>query len=174
MNQNTTVSFMRITKIVILCWLSMIGFDFFLHGGLMAGFYVQTSPFLLPPEKAFRLIPIGYLSFLLFAILLVWLMLGQNIRGWRGGLVFGLKLGALIWGSVVLGLMSISTASAGLLIGWFFGQTIELGIAGAFGGSALCGVRLTKLFFIVFVLLFLSLLLTLVLQNLGFAPSLRV
>ncbi|HEX6189726.1 MAG TPA: hypothetical protein VFZ40_16745 [Pyrinomonadaceae bacterium] len=152
----------------------MIGFDFLLHGGILASFYVQPSPFLMPLEKAFRLIPLGYLSFLLLALLLVWLMHRLDIRGWRNGLIFGIKLGALIWGAMVLGLMSISTASVGLLVGWFFGQTIELGVAGMFAGSGLSGAQLSRLFIIVIGLIFLSLIIIVGLQSTGIVPVLRV
>lgn len=174
MNQKTTASLKRITLIIALCWFAMIGVDFLLHGGLLATFYVQPSPFLLPLEKAFRLIPLGYLSLLLLAVLLVWLMRRLDIRGWRDGLTFGLKLGALIWGAMVLGLLSISTASVGLLVGWWFGQTIELGIAGMFAGSGLGGARLTRLLMMVIGLIFLSLLITVVLQSTGIAPTMRL
>ena len=152
----------------------MIAFDFLLHGGILASFYVEPSPFLLPLEQAFRLIPLGYLSFLLLAILLVWLMLRLDIRGWLDGLIFGAKLGALVWGAMVLGLMSISTASVGLLVGWFVGQTVELAIAGAFAGSGLGGARFSRLFMAMVGMLFLSALITVLLQTIGLAPALRV
>jgi hypothetical protein len=174
MNREVITSLRRVAPIVTLCWLSMIGFDFLLHGGLLATFYVQPSPFLLPVAKAFRLIPLGYLSFLLLAILLVWLMFRLDVRGWRGGFIFGVELGALIWGAVVLGLMSISTASPGLLVGWFFGQTVELGVAGMFAGSGLGGARRTRLFMIVIALIVLSILITIVLQSTGVVPSMRI
>ena len=173
MNQEATVSLKRATLLILLCWLSMIGFDFLLHGGILATFYVETSPFLLPLEQSFRLIPLGYLSFLLLAILLVWLMLRLEVHGWRDGLIFGVKLGALVWGAMVLGLMSISTASWGLLVGWFIGQTVELGIAGLFAGSGLSGTRLTRLFMADVGLILLSALITIVLQSTGVAPTLR-
>ena len=152
----------------------MIGFDFLLHGGLLATFYVQPSPFLLPLEKAFRLIPLGYLSFLLLAVLLVWLSFRLGIRGWRDGFTFGIKLGGLVWAAMVFGLLSISTASPGLLIGWFFGQTIELGIAGIFAGSALAATRMRRMVMMVIGLIVLSLLITIVLQSTGIAPTLSV
>ena len=67
----------RISTITLLSWLSMIGFDLLLHAGLLARLYIEPSPFLLPPETAFRLIPLGYLSFLIMAFLMTWLMVKQ-------------------------------------------------------------------------------------------------
>lgn len=75
--------------LTLICWLSMIGLDFLLHAGLLARFYIWPDAFLLPLEQAFRLIPLGYLSLLLFACLLVWLMRRLDICGWRRGSLFG-------------------------------------------------------------------------------------
>lgn len=169
-----TNSLRHLSVITLLSWLSMLGFDFFLHGGLLARLYLQPSPFLLPPAKAFRLIPFGYLSFLLLAVLLLWLMVRLKIVGWREGSGFGLKLGGLIWGVFVLGLLSISTADFALLAGWFFGQTLELGIAGAVAGSGLAGKSLTRLFATVLTFVLSSVIVTVVLQTLGLAPAARM
>ena len=159
-----------ISTVALLSWLSMLGFDFLIHAGLLARLYVDPSPFLLPPETAFRLIPLGYLSFLMLALLLTWLMAKQGVRGRRDGLIYGLKLGGLIWGSLVLGLASITTAENALLLGWFLGQTAELGIAGAVIGSSLSGVSHRRLLTRVIVFVVLSVFLTIVLQISGFAP----
>ena len=58
----------HLVKIGLLAWLAVIGFDLFLHAGVLAGIYSEPSPFLLPPEEAFRLIPLGYLSFLMLIV----------------------------------------------------------------------------------------------------------
>jgi hypothetical protein len=136
----------RIALIVLLGWLAMIGVDFFLHGGLLAGLYVQSDPFLLAPAEAFVRIPIGYLAFMLLSGTLVWVMLGLRISGGREGALFGLKFGALAWGALVLGLASISTASVALLAGWFAGQTTEFAVGGYFVGEALASASLKRLF----------------------------
>lgn len=161
----------RLLPIALLAWLTMIGLDFLLHGGILARFYSGTDPFLLPLTDAFRRIPLGYLSFFLLAVLLVWLMRRLAVRGWREGLIFGLKLGALVWGAFVLGLYSISTADGELLAAWFVGQTAELSAAGMFVGSALAGTRLRKLFLIAAALVFACAVITVLLQNLGLAPA---
>lgn len=163
-------SIRRLSLIAVLSWLSMLGFDFFLHAGLLARLYLKPSPFLLPPAKAFRLIPLGYLSFLLMAVLLTWMMVKQEIVGKRRGLVFGLKFGGMIWGALVLGLLSISTADVALLLGWLFGQTLELGVAGAVVGSGLSGKRLKRLFMTVLTFTMVSVFLTILYQNLALTP----
>jgi hypothetical protein len=162
-----THSKQHVLLLTFIAWLSILGFDFLLHAGLLAGLYLQPSPFLLPPFTAFTLIPVGYLSFLLLSILLVWLMIRLNLAGWRQGALFGLELGGLTWGAFVLGLASVSTASFSLLIGWFIGQTLELALAGAVVGSGLAGVRLWRLFGVVMVFVLLSVITTIILQALG-------
>lgn len=152
-------------KIVLLAWLSMIGFDFFLHAGVLAPLYQQTNVFLLPPERAFALIPIGYLSFLGLAVLLIWLMIKSNVQGWQKGMLFGLQLGVLAWGSLTLGLYSISTASPELLWGWFLGQTVELGIAGAVGGRALAERKLSRLFWMILFFVIVAMVAGIIWQN---------
>ena len=120
----------HLAKIGVLALLAVIGFDLFLHAGVLASWYARPSPFLLPPEEAFRLIPLGYLSFLILIVLLIWLMLKLDLVGWRVGMVFGLKVGALIWGALTLGLLSISTASPSLLLGWFWDRRWNLELLG--------------------------------------------
>ncbi len=164
----------QLILLTLIAWLAMLGFDFFLHAGLLAGVYVEPSPFLLPPLSAFARIPVGYAAFFLWAVLLVWLMTRLELAGWRAGAVFGLQLGALTWGAFALGLLSISTASHGLLLGWFCGQTVESGIAGAVVGSGLAGVRLRRLFGVVLLFVLLSVALTVALQTLGVVPTLRL
>ena len=157
-----------------LVWLSMIAVDFFLHAGLLAPLYIQPSPFLLPPETAFALIPLGYLSFILLAVLLVWLAVALQLAGTRPGFLFGLKLGTLIWGAFMMGLASISTASPSLIVGWFVGQTLEMGIGGAVAGYGLQRDRLMPLALRVGLMLLASIILTILLQSLGLAPSTKI
>jgi hypothetical protein len=145
-------SFWRLTGITLLAWLSVIGFDFLLHAGILAGLYADPHPFLLPPERAFVLIPVGYLAFLLLVILVLWLMVRLKISGWQSGFIFGLQLGALIWAAFTISLISISTAPLTLVGGWFIGQTIETGIAGLVVGAGLAADKLRKI--LIWVLLF--------------------
>ncbi len=151
----------------------MIGFDFFWHAGVLARLYVEPSSFLLSPERAFALIPVGYLSFLIFAILLVWLMAKVGVQGWRQGGVFGLQVGALSSGAFTLGLFSIAKVTPELLAGWFLGQTVELGIAGLVAGSGFTTPRLGRLLVKVLALVIGAFIVTVVMQTIGLAPAVR-
>jgi tryptophan-rich sensory protein len=162
---NPLLTFGFYFKLTLLAWLSMIGFDFFLHAGVLTPLYVNESPFLLPPQRAFALIPVGYLSFLGLATLLIWLMVKLKVQDWQKGAIFGLQLGGLAWGSLILGLYSISTASPALLLGWFVGQTIELGIAGAVAGYGMAIRKLNRLFLKVFIFVIIAIVVGIIWQN---------
>jgi tryptophan-rich sensory protein len=164
----------RLIGVIFLAWFAVLGFDFFLHGGLLAGFYTESSPFLLPPEMAFRLIPLGYLAFLVLQIFLVWLMVRLDIKGWRPGLLFGLQVGGFVWGAMVLGLLSISTASIPLMVGWFIGQTIEAGIGGMVAGAGLKKEHMRRLVIYVVVFVIGSIFITVLLQSVGLAPATKI
>jgi hypothetical protein len=156
-------------KLTLLAWLSMIGFDFFLHAGILAAVYSQPSPFLLPLDRAFALIPVGYLSFLILGVFLFWLMLKLKIQDWKKGAIFGLKVGVLTWGAFAIGLFSISTAPPNLLAAWFFGQAIELGIAGGVIGYGLTQSSFGRLFVRILIFVIVAIVIGIVLQNTGFA-----
>ena len=51
--------FWRLVGIAFLAWISVIGFDFLLHASILAPLYAGPHPFLLVPERAFALIPVG-------------------------------------------------------------------------------------------------------------------
>jgi hypothetical protein len=157
----------RLVFIGLLSWLSMLGVDFFLHGGLLAKLYAQPSPFLLPPLDAFRRIPLGYLAALLLAALLLWLMLRLGLSGWRQGLSFGLRLGALMGTSGMLGLLSISTVEPSLAAAWLFSQILQMGLAGAVTGSGLAGLRPRTLFLRVIALVLCLAVVTIAIQSVG-------
>ena len=158
-------SFWRLAGITLLAWLSVIGFDFFLHASILAPLYADPHPFLLPPERAFALIPVGYLSFLIFVILVVWLMVRLKIASWQAGFLYGLKIGALIWGALTISLVSISTAPLLLMGGWFVGQTVETGIAGLVVGAGLGAEKLGRLALWVIVFIILAFIMGIILQN---------
>jgi hypothetical protein len=152
-------------KVGLLAFLAVIGFDLFLHAGLLSPLYAQPTPFLLEPLTAFRRIPLGYAAFALLIVLVEWLMVRLDIQGVREGGLFGIQVGALIWLSLALGLASITTARPALLIGWAVGQLLELGLAGAVVGAGLNASSLRGLAWRVLVIFIAGALLGIVLQN---------
>jgi hypothetical protein len=164
----------RYLQLTLLVWFAVIGVDFFLHGGLLAAFYVQDSTFLLSPMESFRRIPLGYLALLVSAAFLVWIMGRATVKGWRKGLLTGALIGAVMGVSLNLGLYSISTASPRLLAGWTVGQVLEMGIAGAIIGQGLVGNSLRRLTVYVIVGLILLGAATVVMQSTGLAPSIMI
>jgi hypothetical protein len=159
---------------VVAAWVLSLGFDLFLHGGLLAGLYVAPSPFLLGPEAAFRRIPLGYLAFLALTLTLYWLLRRLAVRGAMAGFRYGATAGAVVWGAVTVGLYSISTATVPLLASWWIGQTVELGLAGAVLGAAAKGVPLRRIWITVGSTVLACLVATIVLQSLGIAPPMKV
>lgn len=159
---------------VAAAWVLSLGFDVFLHGGLLARLYVEPSPFLLAPEEAFRRIPLGYLAFLGLTLSLYWFLRRLGVRGAFVGFRYGSAAGAVVWGALALGLYSISTASPALLVGWWAGQTVELGLAGAVLGAHADGVSLKRIWAIVGAAVVVFAAATIALQSLGLAPAMKV
>lgn len=155
-------------------WVLSLGFDLLLHGGLLARVYARQEPFLLPADEAFARIPLGYLAFLGLTVALYWLLSRLGVRGAMAGFRFGILSGAVVWGALALGLYSISTASATLLGGWWAGQALELGLAGAVLGAWAAGVRPRRIWSIVAMAVVTCIILTIALQSLGFAPAMRI
>lgn len=155
-------------------WVLSLGFDLFLHAGVLARLYVEASPFLLQPEQAFRRIPLGYLSFLILTVSLSWLFHRLRVRGVVSGFQHGTIVGCVVWGAHAIGLYSISTARLPLLAGWWIGQAIELGLAGAVLGAAASGVPLKRIWLAVGLAAAGCIVGTIVLQTLGLAPVMKV
>lgn len=152
----------------------MLGFDFFLHGGLFASLYLAEDTFTISPLEAFRRIPIGYLGFLLFAVFLVWIVPLFNLGNWKQGFLLGSKLGAILWGGFLLGLLSISKISLNLAVAWFIGQTIELGIGGTVVVLANRAASLRKITRFVLAFVVLLVVTTIVLQSTGIVSTLKI
>jgi hypothetical protein len=161
-------------QLTLLAWVAMLGVDFLLHGGLLASIYVQESPFLLSPIDSFPRIPFGYLALLVSAGFLVWIINRASQNGWRKSLLIGALTGALLGAYLTLGLFSISTAAPQLLVAWFAGQVIEMGVAGAVVGKGLAAYKLRGLTLVVILGVILIFFVVIVLQTVGLVPSIVI
>lgn len=158
---------------VAAAWLLSLGFDLFLHAGLLAHLYARPSPFLLPAEDAFRRIPLGYATFLALTVSLWWLFSRLDVRGALTGFRLGIGVGLSLWGAWSLGLYSVSVAEGDLLVGWWLGQGVEMGLAGAVLGAAAAGIRRRTLWVKVGAAWLLLAAVTVLLQILGLAPAMK-
>lgn len=154
-------------------WLLSVGFDFLLHAGVLASMYARPSPFLLDARQALTRIPLGYLAFFVLTWALAWLMHRLGVRSALAGLWFGAKVGATTWGAFVLGLYSISTIDPALAVGWWAGQTLELGLAGAVLGAASGGASMRRTWILVATACAVCVVLVLTLQAAGLAPPME-
>ncbi|MEX2144714.1 MAG: hypothetical protein WD740_08960 [Anaerolineales bacterium] len=159
---------------ILLAWFAMLGVDFLLHGGLLAGLYINDSPFLLSPLESFSRIPLGYSGFFLLALMLVWLMPRFNLVSWKAAFWFGIRLGAIIWGAFVLGLISISTIEIPLALAWFLGQTLELGVGAVVVERTSKATSLRRIAWLVLLGVIIAFVITIVLQSSGLVPIIRI
>jgi hypothetical protein len=164
----------RFAVLLLAMLLAAIGVDIVLHAGFLHRFYLQPDPFLLPPKRAFQLIPLGYTAFVIILGYMLWLMARLKVAGASSGFSFALVFGAAFWGAGVLGLLSISTANPWLMLGWFLGQTIETGIAGAFAGAGLAGMRSSRLLLRAAGLMLFCFVTIVVLQSTGIVPTIKM
>jgi hypothetical protein len=164
----------RVASSIAAAWVLSLGFDMFLHGGVLARLYVHPGPFVLAPDEAFRRIPLGYAAFLVLTASLSWLLRRLDVRGASAGFRHGAVAGGIVWGAFAAGLYSISTVTMPMLAGWWIGQTIELGLAGAVLGAAAGGKALRRIWLVVAGVVLACAAGTIVLQSLGLAPPMRV
>jgi len=158
---------------VAAAWFLSVGFDLFLHAGVLARLYARPSPFLLPAWDAFRRIPLGYAAFLVLTLALSWLFRRIGVRGALAGFRLGLLAGLVLWGAWSLGLWSVSVAEGDLLVGWWIGQGIELALAGAVLGAAAAGTTTRALLTKVGAAVLLLVVAVVAMQVAGLAPPME-
>ena len=161
-------------KIIFLSWLGFIGFDLFLHAGLLAKLYHDDNPAILPPLDAFYRIPFGYIAFFLYWIFLYWLIIKAELSDRIVIIRFSAIVGVFLGISSTLAQFSILQVNELLLIGWGLGFIIEIIIAGTIIAYALTGYSYKKLFYFVLLFDIALFIITVVMQNIGLAPPLEI
>ena len=161
----------RIVGISLLAWLAYIGLDFLLNAGILARIIDWQQPGLLSPMQMFQRIPLGYLSFLLATILMVWLMLRMNVRGLRPGLLFGTRFGLFAAAIGFSGLLSIVSIRPQTLLVWSLEAVPSCALVGAVVGDGLVRERVRKLVGAVIVFFLVCVIVAAILQNVGATQS---
>ncbi len=157
--------------LIVISWVAFVALDFFFHAGLFSKIFTRNNPALLGARELFYRIPFGYLSFLIFIVIIYWLLSKLKIQTWKEGFWFGIKLGSLLSLTSILGLYSILTLDFDMLVVWGLVQAIELGMIGGMIGAANSGVSLGRLAIVVVALFVVSVVLTITLQAVGLAPQ---
>lgn len=165
---------MRSVSTILAAWVAALGIDLFLHACLFARLYLRPDPFLLEPMEAFRRIPAGYATFLIFTVALYWLCRRSNVSGALAGFRIGAAAGAVLWGAFLLGLWSFSTAPETLLLAWWIGQSVELAISGAVIGAAAAGAPAKRVWGAVALLVAVAIAVTIFAQSTGLAPPMAI
>lgn len=91
-------------------WLLSVGFDLFLHAGILAHLYARPSAFLLPAEDAFRRIPLGYATFLALTVCAVLGAAAAGIRRRRLWVKVGATWLLLVAATVLLQSLGLAPA----------------------------------------------------------------
>jgi hypothetical protein len=160
----------RLIQATALAWVSMIGLDLLMNAGVLAPFCRWEQPGLLSPAKMFQYIPLGYASFLLWCITLVWLVRQTHSYGALVGARFAAKLGGLLGGAAFLGGLSIFSIAPVTLFCWALDCLADFTLAGAVIGAGLTAPRLGPIVRRVFAVLALCVVFTIALQTVGLAP----
>jgi len=163
----------RYVRIILLGWVAVVGFDLFQNAGLLSKLWLESKSALLPPEKLFQRIPLGYLAFLITVIMFTWLMVRLNVSGWKRGFLFGVQIGGLLSICWVLSIASVFPLKPALLIASVFSGILQHTIATTVIGWGLGSLNLRRLTATVIAFVILMVIATVALQNLGFAPAMQ-
>ena len=172
---NSVASFDQTKKIVHLkligiSWLAVVGFDFFLHAGLLAHLYQGDNPGILPPLDAFYRIPIGYFAFLFNIALVYFIIIKIDVNDRKEIIKLIMTIGIVLSLSSTLAQFSILQVNPLLLFGWGLGQMLQFTLMGVIIGFGYTGYSQKKLFICVFIFVFLVIVFTIIMQNIGLSP----
>ncbi|UCE41232.1 MAG: hypothetical protein JSV17_17665 [Candidatus Aminicenantes bacterium] len=95
----------RFAAVSFMAWLLFLTIDFLAHAVLLNSFWAQDLPALRSKNELFRLIPFGYLSFLILTLLFGWLYtrVFKTDGNAKKGLAFGAICGGLLALAIFLG-----------------------------------------------------------------------
>jgi hypothetical protein len=150
-----------------MAWLLFLMLDFLAHAGLLNALWAEDFPALKPKEDLFRLIPFGYLSFLILILLVGWLYV-RHFNGHGGvkkGLIFGMSFGLLFALSISLGLYSFINLPFIFLLAVSLVYFVEISAVGLVYGFLLHPASIKKRVWGLFGIIFMGILLGIVLQN---------
>ncbi len=151
----------------LLAWLVYLMVDFLAHAALFTDLWAQDLPALKSKGELFRLIPFGYLSFLILTILVGWLYVRLFHTGGsiRNGLGFGMTFGLLFALSLFLGWYSFINLPIAFLLITSLVYFVEISAVGFVYGFLLHPASIKKRIWGLLAIIFAGFVLGIVLQN---------
>jgi len=161
------ISKKRFILSTLLAWLVFLMLDFLAHAGLFTSLWAEDLPALKSKGTLFRLIPLGYLSFLILTFLIGWIYVRLfNTRGSvRKGLGFGMTFGLLFSLSIFLGWYSFINLPILFLLMASLVYFTEISSVGFVYGFLLHPVSVKKRIWGLLAIIFMGLVLGIALQN---------
>lgn len=157
----------RFILATLMAWLVFLMLDFVAHAGLLTALWAEDLPALKPKGDLFRLIPFGYLSFLILTLLIGWLYVrlfdGQGSI--KKGLFFGMRFGMLFSLSIFLGWYSFINLPILFLLMASLVYFVEISAVGLVYGFLFPPASIKKRVWGLLAIIFMGLVLGIVLQN---------
>ncbi|MCL4836998.1 MAG: hypothetical protein KJ058_03400 [Thermoanaerobaculia bacterium] len=166
----TAISPTRLVQATAAAWLSYVAVDFVTHAVVLAPWWRATGSFWLPPMQLARRIPFGYLSFVLYAGGLVWLMprvVGERPRSSRAA-AYAAVVGLLVGLVQALANYSVFAMPVSALFVWPLSVTLGSVGGGLAAASVLRAPRPARRLLVVFAVALAIIVVGVVLQNLLF------
>ena len=157
----------RFILATLMAWLVFLMLDFLAHAGLLNALWREDLPALKPKADLFRLIPLGYLSFLILTLLIGWLYVRLFKTGGsvEQGLDFGATFGALFSLSIFLGWYSFINLPLLFLLAASLVYFLEISAVGMIYGALLSPHSIKKRIWALVVIIFLGIVSGVILQN---------
>jgi len=151
----------------VMAWLFFLMLDFLAHATLLNRFWAKEYPALKSKEELFRLIPLGYLSFLILTLLIGWIYIrfvkdGGNTKK---GLSFGAAFGGLYAVVTFLSWYSALNLPALFVLLISFVYFIEIAAVGFTFGFLMPPVPVKKRVWALVGIIFFGFVLSIIIQN---------
>jgi hypothetical protein len=108
-------------------WIAFLALDFLSHAVVLAGWWMRTGAYWLPPLELFKRIPFAYASFALYSATLTYLLV--RLHGPRprpaAALRFGALAGSIAGAGTVLASYSVVNMPVSALLVWPASTLIE-------------------------------------------------
>lgn len=163
------VSRTRFLLVAFIAWLFFLMLDFLAHATLLSHFWVQEYSALKSKEELFRLIPLGYLSFLILTLLIGWIYIRFYKEGGNAkkGLYFGAAFGGLFALSIFLSWYSALNLPILFILLISFVYFVEIAAAGFVFGFLLSPDSVKKRIWVLVGIIIFGFVLSIIIQSIA-------